>query len=297
MTALPPEALIEARDLHYAFAGGIPALNGVDFAVPPGARVALLGANGAGKTTLLLHLNGSLKPARGTLRLDGENAGYDRAALQRWRARVGLVLQDPDDQLFAGTVYEDVSFGPLNLGLTETVVHARVTAALEALGIADLAARPVHMLSFGQKRRAAIAGIVAMRPRVLLLDEPTAGLDPHGVSQLLAALDALAAAGTALVLSTHDVDLAYGWAETMALMDRGRIIAQGPPEEALADDAALARAGLRRPLLMELAIQAHAAGLVTAGRLPRRAADLAAWLKSAHEGNGAPAGAPRNDSA
>ena len=281
MTALPPEALIEARDLHYAFAGGIPALSGLDFAVPSGARVALLGANGAGKTTLLLHLNGSLKPTRGTLRVRSEKAGYDRAALQRWRTQVGLVLQDPDDQLFAGTVYEDVSFGPLNLGLAEPDVHARVSGALEALGIADLAARPVHMLSFGQKRRAAIAGIVAMRPQVLLLDEPTAGLDPHGVGQLLATLDGLAAAGTALVLSTHDVDLAYGWAERVALMDRGRIIAEGPPEAVLADDAALARAGLRRPLLMELAIQARAAGLVSTEPFPRRAADLAAWLRSA----------------
>lgn len=227
MTVAVPEALIEAHDLHYTFAGGIPALSGVDFAVRPGARVALLGANGAGKTTVLLHLNGSLKPSRGTLRLGGEMAGYDRAALMRWRTRVGLVLQDPDDQLFAGTVYEDVSFGPLNLGLPEPDVRARVTFALEALGIADLAARPAHMLSFGQKRRAAIAGIVAMRPQVLLLDEPTAGLDPHGVGQLLATLDALAAAGTALVLSTHDVDLAYAWAETVALMDHGRIIAEG----------------------------------------------------------------------
>lgn len=281
MTAAALDALIDARDLHYVFAGGIPALTGVDFAVPPGARVALLGANGAGKTTLLLHLNGSLKPARGTLRLCGEDAGYDRAALKRWRMQVGLVLQDPDDQLFAGTVYEDVSFGPLNLGLPEPAVHARVSSALAALGIADLAARPVHMLSFGQKRRVAIAGIVAMRPHLLLLDEPTAGLDPHGVCQLLATLDSLAAAGTALVLSTHDVDLAYGWAETVALMDRGRIIAEGPAQAVLADDGALARARLRRPLLMELAIQAHAAGLVTAEPAPRRAADLAAWLRSA----------------
>lgn len=281
MTVAAPEALIEARDLHYTFAGGIPALSGVDFAVRAGAKVALLGANGAGKTTVLLHLNGSLRPSRGTLRLGGEMAGYDRAALMRWRTRVGLVLQDPDDQLFAGTVYEDVSFGPLNLGLPEADVHARVTFALEALGIADLAARPAHMLSFGQKRRAAIAGIVAMRPQVLLLDEPTAGLDPHGVGQLLATLDALAAAGTALVLSTHDVDLAYGWAETVALMDRGRIIAEGPPETVLADDAALARAGLRRPLLIELAFQARAAGLTSAQPFPRRAADLAAWLRSA----------------
>lgn len=288
MTAAPAGALIEAHDLCYTFAGGIPALSGIDFAVAPRARVALLGANGAGKTTLLLHLIGSLKPASGCIRVAGEDAGYDRRGLKRWRTLVGLVLQDPDDQLFAGTVYEDVSFGPLNLGLPEPDVHARVTAALAALGIADLAARPVHMLSFGQKRRVAIAGIVAMRPQVLLLDEPTAGLDPHGVGQLLAVLDGLAAAGTALVLSTHDVDLAYGWAKTVALMHQGRIAAEGPPEAVLADDAALAQARLRRPILLEVAMQARAAGLERAGPLPRRAADLARWLQSPREADAAP---------
>ena len=272
--------MISARGLHYSFPGGIPALCGVDFDVPPQGRIALLGANGAGKTTLLLHLNGSLRPERGSICIDGQEVGYDRRSLTRWRSLVGLVLQDPDDQLFAGTVYQDVSFGPLNLGLSEADVRARVEAALQAMRIEPLANRPVHMLSFGQKRRAAIAGLVAMRPHVLLLDEPTAGLDPLGVTHLLAALRGLAETGTAVVFSTHDVDLAYGWADAIALIKGGRVIAAGQPGDVFADAALLRQTGLRMPLVLDVALRVRAAGLVAADRpLPRRPNELTVWLQ------------------
>jgi cobalt/nickel transport system ATP-binding protein len=272
--------MIRARGLHYSFPGGIPALCGVDFDVPAQGRMALLGANGAGKTTLLLHLNGSLRPERGSICIDGETFGYDRRSLTRWRSLVGLVLQDPDDQLFAGTVYQDVSFGPLNLGLPEADVRVRVEAALQAMRIEHLADRPVHMLSFGQKRRAAIAGLVAMRPRVLLLDEPTAGLDPLGVTHLLAALRGLAEIGAVVVFATHDVDLAYGWADAIALIDGGRVIVAGQPEHVLADPELLRKTGLRMPLVLEVALGVRAAGLVAADRpLPRRPKELATWLQ------------------
>ena len=153
-------------------------MSGLDLEVPRGRKLALLRANGCGKTTLLLHLNGTLKPSRGQVLLDGAVAGYGRQALNAWRNRVGLVLQDPDDQLFSATVEHDVSFGPLNQGLPEGQVRMRVAASLTALRIAGLAERPTHALSFGQKKRVAIAGVLAMRPEVLILDEPTAGLDP-----------------------------------------------------------------------------------------------------------------------
>jgi cobalt/nickel transport system ATP-binding protein len=237
-----PAPILEVRELCYRYPGGIAALDGLSLSVARGARLAVLGANGSGKTTLFLHLNGTLTPAAGQIELDGQTPGRDRRGLLAWRSRVGLVLQDPDDQLFAATVAQDVSFGPLNLGLAEAEVRARVEEALAALGIAGLADRPTHMLSHGQKRRAAIAGILAMRPELLLLDEPTAGLDPRGAGQLLAVLARLNAAGTTLIFSTHDLALARAFATEAAILERGRCLGQGPA--LLEDHDLLERSGL-----------------------------------------------------
>lgn len=261
--------IIEARGLVYSYPGGVVALDGLDLAVERGRRLAVLGPNGAGKTTLLLHLNGTLRPRAGEVRLDGGAPGYSRARLAEWRRRVGLVLQEPDDQLFAATVAEDVSFGPLNLGLSEAETRARVAEALDALGIAPLAGRATHMLSFGQKKRVAIAGAMAMRPEVLLLDEPLAGLDRQGARGLLAALDRLSAAGTTLVFTTHDVDMAYEFADRVALFQGGRVLAEGETAGVLADRQALAACGLEMPLLLELGVRTRdeAMALAEAGRL------------------------------
>lgn len=252
------DLILDARGLRHRYPGGVAALDGLDLAVARGRRLAVLGPNGAGKTTLLLHLNGTLRPEAGQVLLDGRAVGYSRAALAGWRRRVGLVLQEPDDQLFAATVAEDVSFGPLNLGLSEAEAGQRVAEALAALGISDLAERGTHMLSFGQKKRVAIAGALAMRPEVLLLDEPLAGLDHRGGQRLLAALAGL---GATLVFSTHDVDLAWAFADEVALFDAGRVIRQGPAAEVLADRAALAAAGLEPPLLLELGVRTKAEAL------------------------------------
>jgi len=262
--------ILEARDLVYRYPGGIAALDGLDLGVRRGETLAILGPNGAGKTTLLLHLNGSLRPERGEVVLTGAPARYDARSLAAWRRLAGLVLQDPDDQLFAGSVYEDVSFGPLNLGLPEAEVRARVDAALADLRIDHLGLRPVHMLSLGQKRRAAIAGIIAMGPSVLLLDEPSAGLDPHGVTHLVAALRRLSMDGMTIVYTTHNVDLALAWSDRVALFAGGRTIACGPAEEVLADPELVGQAHLRRPLPLELGLRARQLGLLgPAEPLPR----------------------------
>ena len=274
--------LLEARGLGYAYPGGVPALSGLDLRVERGRRLAILGPNGAGKTTLLLHLNGTLRPLGGEVLLEGKAAGYSRADLSAWRRRVGLVLQDADDQLFAASVAEDVSFGPLNLGLTDQEARRRVEDSLAALRIAHLAERPTHMLSFGQKKRVAIAGAVAMRPEVLLLDEPTAGLDHHGSVHLLAVLELLEAAGTTLVFTTHDVDLAYGFAHDVALFEGGKVLAQGPAEELLADGDLMGRARLQTPFLLELGLKARSLGLLAGGeRLPRHRSEAFALLERA----------------
>ena len=249
--------ILEAQGLVFAYPGGKPALAGLDLSLRRGERLAILGPNGSGKTTFLLHLNGTLRPSRGKVVLAGQDASYDRAGLCAWRRRVGLVLQDPDDQLFAATVAEDVSFGPLNLGLSRAESQDRVDQALAAMGITDLAHRPPHLLSFGQKKRTAIAGALAMRPEILLLDEPTAGLDAAGAAALLVALEGLQHAGTTLVFTTHDVDLAWSWAEEAALFDTGRVLLCGPVPQVLTNRQALNAAGLNLPLLAELGLAAR----------------------------------------
>jgi cobalt/nickel transport system ATP-binding protein len=293
--------ILAAQGLHYSYPGNVPALQGLDLEVASGERLAILGPNGAGKTTLLLHLNGTLHPDAGEVRLDTRPVRYDRRFLAGWRATVGLVLQDPDDQLFAGSVWQDVTFGPLNLGLSPPEVRQRVEASLVALRISDLAARPIHMLSFGQKKRAAIAGVMAMHPRVLLLDEPTGGLDPLAQTHLLAALQRLAGGGTTIVYTTHDVDLACAWSDRVAVFEDGRVAACGAADTVLADAALLRRARLRRPVALEMGLAARELGLCAADApLPRSRSDLVDLLRriagapasgaEAHPGTAAPSG-------
>ncbi|GAB6051270.1 ATP-binding cassette domain-containing protein [Magnetospira thiophila] len=252
--------LLEARDLHFSYPGGITALRGLDLRVERRRRLAILGPNGSGKTTLMLHLNGTLKPTAGEVMLEGTCPGYGRTALRQWRQRVGVVFQDPDDMLFAATVAEDVSFGPRNQGLDEGQTHDRVAAALAALHIEDLADRATHMLSFGQKKRVAIAGVVVMQPEVLILDEPTAGLDSRGTALLMQALAALEQQGTSLVFATHDVDHAYAWAEQVALFQDGQVLAQGAATEILSDRELLAGVGMQPPTLLDMALRLQEKG-------------------------------------
>jgi cobalt/nickel transport system ATP-binding protein len=254
-----------------------PVLAGASLTVPAGRRLALLGANGSGKTTLLRCLSGALTPARGRVTLDGSELRHTRAGLRAHRQEVQLVLQDPDDQLFSASVAQDVSFGPVNLGLPEVEVRARVAEALELLAVGHLAGRPTHQLSYGERKRVAIAGAVAMRPCVLLLDEPTAGLDPTAVGEALAALTRLQQADSTIVMSTHDVDLALRWADEVAVVVDGGVV-QGEPDVVLGDDALLARARLDRPWALSVGARLQALGLLPDGALPRDADALIAAL-------------------
>ncbi|MBF0144286.1 MAG: ABC transporter ATP-binding protein [Magnetococcales bacterium] len=228
-------------------------LSGVSLKITAGRRLAILGGNGSGKTTLFLLMNGTLRPRAGSIHLDGIPARYDAQGLARWRQEVGVVLQESDDQLFAASIAEDVSFGPLNLGLSREETHARVQASLQALNLTELADRPPHHLSHGQRKRAAIAGILAMRPRLLVLDEPTAGLDGPGQRDLRHTLEELSRQyGTTIVFSTHDIELAYTWAEEAAIFANGRILAQGPVTSLLTDLPLLERANLTPPAAVTL---------------------------------------------
>lgn len=263
-------SLLEARALVHAYPGNVQALDQLSLRIERGRRLVILGPNGSGKSTLLLHLNGTLRPQGGEVLLEGKAVAYDRASLTAWRRRVGLVLQNADDQLFAPEVAADVSFGPLNLGLDEVETRRRVTEALAAMHITHLAGRATHMLSGGQKKRVAIAGLIAMRPEILLLDEPTAGLDHQGTEDLLVVLEELERDGTTLVFTTHDVELAYRFGDEVALFDDGRILAQGPIAHILSDTDLVRSAKLDTPLLVKLGVRARELGFLTAKEpLPR----------------------------
>ncbi|MFB9588848.1 energy-coupling factor ABC transporter ATP-binding protein [Streptomyces racemochromogenes] len=267
--------LVELVGAGYAYEDGPAVLSGVDFAIAEGRALVLLGRNGSGKTTLMRLLSGGLRPGSGTLRLGGAEVAYDRKGLVRLRTSVQLVVQDPDDQLFAASVEQDVSFGPMNLGLPAAEVRERVDGALAALDITALRDRPTHLLSYGQRKRAAIAGAVAMAPRVLILDEPTAGLDPDGQERLLDVLAGLRAAGTTVVMATHDVDLAVRWADDAAVLTPSGI-RTGPAAELLSDPELLASAGLRSAWAPVVAAFLRAKGMLADGAPgPRTPQELA----------------------
>jgi cobalt/nickel transport system ATP-binding protein len=225
--------------LSFAYGDGHVALSNVSLAVQPGEKVALVGPNGAGKSTLMLHLNGILQPGSGSVTVCG--LLVDDKALGRVRARVGLVFQDPDDQLFSPTVFDDVAFGPIYQGFSEKEVRGRVDRALAAVHMCDYVSRVSHHLSVGEKKRIAIATVLSMDPDVLVLDEPTAGLDPRARRGLISLLRTLP---QTMLISTHDLRMVAELLPRTVVMDRGEIVADRPTGEVLADAALLEAHGL-----------------------------------------------------
>ncbi|HMA66078.1 MAG TPA: cobyrinate a,c-diamide synthase [Chitinispirillaceae bacterium] len=223
------------------------ALKSVSVSVGASERVALLGANGSGKTTLLNVLNGLARPSEGVYYWKNAPVGYSKPFLKGLRRSIATVFQDPEDQLFAGTVYEDVSFGPLNQSLGNDEVHHATMSALNAVGMVAEAQLPLHMLSFGQKKRVALAGAFAMQPELLLLDEPTAGLDPKSEIRLLDIMESKQKQGTTILFSTHDVDLAFEWADKIVILFQGAVVQQGAPVELIESGLDLTQWDLRKP--------------------------------------------------
>jgi cobalt/nickel transport system ATP-binding protein len=233
---------LEVRGLAFAYPDGHQALGGVDLHIEPGERVALLGPNGAGKTTLVLHLNGIHLPATGEVRVAGVPVA--KPALKEIRRRVGIVFQDPDDQLFMPTVRDDVAFGPANLGVRGAELDQRVHAALAAVGMEEVADRPPHHLSFGQRRRVAVATVLAMEPDILVLDEPSSNLDPAGRRELAEVLRSLE---LTMLMVTHDLPYALELCPRALVINGGAITADGPTGELLADAELLAANRLELP--------------------------------------------------
>lgn len=223
--------VLDVRGLAYAYPDGHQALYGVDLHVHRGERVALLGPNGAGKTTLVLHLNGILTAGAGTVAVSG--LPVTKANLAEVRRRVGIVFQDPDDQLFMPTVRDDVAFGPRNLGLRGAALERRVREALEQVDMADFVDRPPHHLSFGQRRRVAVATVLAMEPEVLVLDEPSSNLDPTSRRELA---DILRGLDVTVLMVTHDLPYALELCPRSVILSDGVVVADGPTREVLADE-------------------------------------------------------------
>ncbi|MBQ3719060.1 MAG: ATP-binding cassette domain-containing protein [Methanomicrobium sp.] len=243
--------LIETRDLTHCYNDSIEALKGVNFIAGRKQRIALIGANGAGKSTLFKHFNGILKPTSGEVLVHGEH--ITKSNLKDIRKSVGIVFQNSDDQVFSPTVGQDIAFGPTNLGLDSATIEHRVSEVSRLLDIEHLRDRPPHHLSGGEKKRVAIAGVLAMEPQVLVLDEPTAGLDPKGVADLTAFVNRLPEEyGMTVIFSTHHTELVAEIADYIYVMDRGRIVAQGTVDEIFVQQELLTSLRLDVPILPRL---------------------------------------------
>jgi cobalt/nickel transport system ATP-binding protein len=224
--------LLEFEQVGFSYPCALgPSITAMSLRLPQGSRCGLIGENGCGKTTLFLLANGLLKPQRGQIRWRGQPIGYGRRELAKLRQRVGLVFQNPEHQLVATTVAEDLSYGLVNLGLEEGEIHRRIQMVVDRFDLGDLLDRPVHMLSLGQKKQLSLADVMVLEPELLLLDEPTAFLSPGHCRDLRARLDHIHAAGTTIVVATHDVEFLNGWADWLLVMDSGTLVLEGPPAE------------------------------------------------------------------
>ena len=238
--------IVEASELCYTYPSSDCGIQDISFRITHGESVAVVGANGAGKSTLLQHLNGFLEPSSGFVRIG--DYPITRQNLKAVRRSVGMVFQDPDDQLFMPTVFDDVAFGPLNLGLTEAEVELKVMHALGTVGVPHLRKRPPYKLSGGEKRAVAIATVLAMSPDILVMDEPTSGLDPKSRSRLIALLKTF---HHTKIVATHDLDMAMTLCDRTIVLYQGKIVADGPTLELFQDEDLLTRSGLEKPLKMQ----------------------------------------------
>ena len=245
--------LFRIEHLIHQYSDGTTALDDVSLSFERGDRIALLGTNGSGKTTLLNHLNGILKPTSGAIYYEDKLLTYDSKALLELRRHVGFVFQDLNDQLFAPTVKQDVAFGPLNLGFPAEQVKKIVDDALKTVGMAEFAEKPPHFLSLGQKKRVALAGVLAMQPEVIIMDEPTSNLDPRATSEILHLLLQLnREKGITLLLATHDVDMVPLFANKLYILNKGKLVSQGKPKELFSDTELIRKVNLRSPRLTHL---------------------------------------------
>ncbi|HJC35253.1 MAG TPA: energy-coupling factor ABC transporter ATP-binding protein [Candidatus Mediterraneibacter faecipullorum] len=266
--------VIEALDVSYTYDGNDErALDGLNLKIRRGTKVAFMGGNGSGKSTFFLCLNGIRRPDTGKIRIDGKAIEYTRKGLLEVRGRVGIVFQEPDDQLFSASVYEEISFGILNLGADEETARSEVESVIEELEITPFQDRPAHALSGGQKKQVAIADILVMHPEVMILDEPAAALDPKHTKKVQQIVDHLTEKGITVLMATHDIDYAYAWADEIILMHEGKVIRQGTPFDVCSDRAALKTASLEVPAVLRIHQRLKEKGLIPEDAVPPGSVD------------------------
>lgn len=254
------EVILQVRDLQYAYSDEKMALKGVDLDIRQGERIAVMGSNGAGKSTFFLNINGVLQSEHGEIFYRGQK--MTKKTMNDLRKNVGIVFQDADSQIIASTVQAEVSFGPMNLKLSRNDVKDRVNEALAYMNLTDFRNRPPHYLSGGEKKRVSIADIIAMHPEIIIFDEPTAALDPVNADMLEEVLEKMAQEGKTIMISTHDVDFAYRWAERVVVFCDGKIIADDDPLAVFSNETVIRQANLKRPMMLDIFEAMREKGLV-----------------------------------
>lgn len=244
--------LLEVNNLEYKYSDGTQALRGIDMAIEKGKKIAVIGSNGTGKTTLFLHLNGIYKPSSGSIFFNGKRIKYNKKELAKLRSNVGIVFQDPNNQLFSASVYQEISFGPLNMGLSTNETKLRVEKTMKNLNIEKLRDKPTHFLSGGEKKKVAIASVLSMDPEVVIFDEPFASLDPQSTLDIMDIFNSINDEGKTIIISTHDVNSIYSWADYVYVMDNGKIIKSGEAQEIFNNDLLIKKTSLEKPWVLEV---------------------------------------------
>ncbi|MDW7650298.1 MAG: ATP-binding cassette domain-containing protein [Bacillota bacterium] len=271
--------IIEANGVDFSYMDGTRAIKNLSIRIERNKKYAIVGNNGAGKTTLFLHFNGVHQATQGEIRYNGQKVNYsNNKQLKELRKNIGIVFQNPDDQLFSASVYQDISFGPGNLGWPEPVIREKIKEVMYQTDTWELRDRPTHFLSYGQKKRVCIAGILAMEPQVIILDEPTAGLDPVCSTQIMELLNTVQKeTGATILFSTHNIDEAYAWADEVFVMHDGQIIEQGLPVDVFRKKDILAKANLIKPWVLDVYDKLNREGNAS-GHIPKTRDELMAYL-------------------
>lgn len=247
------DIILKADDLYFSYDDDkTHSLNGLSLEIKRGSKVAFMGANGSGKSTFFLCCNGIHKPAKGTLYYNGKPVSYDKKGLLELRSKVGIVFQDPDNQLFSASVYQEISFGILNLGVSEEQAKKEVEQVIDSLEITPFRHKPTHALSGGQKKQVSIADILVMHPEVIILDEPAAALDPKHTAMVNHIVEQMTEQGITVLIATHDVNYAYEWADEIMLFHEGKVLMHGTPKEVFSSPDVLKKTNLEPPVVLEL---------------------------------------------
>lgn len=275
------DIILKAENLVFSYEGSrTPALNGLSLELVRGSRTAFIGSNGSGKSTFFLCCNGIHRPSSGFLYYDGKPVDYSRKGLLDLRKKVGIVFQDPDNQLFSASVYQEISFGILNLGVSKEQAKEAVERIMEEMDITAFRDKPVHALSGGQKKLVSIADVLVMEPEIVIMDEPASALDPRHAELVNRAVDKMTAKGITVLMATHDVDYALSWADEAVVFQEGTVLRQGPPSEVFADKKLLSETNLVQPSVMRLFESLRRKNMIAPGLpIPRNMEELEGYLE------------------